>query len=621
MGRYYVAGIPFDSENSLKHYGVKNMEWGKHKFGIDADDRYIKWLKNAGANIGKFATNVAQNVAKGATTAANTVGSAVNKGANFVTGNQDRQNANAKRSEANTYNKQAANPVRSMGYAGDTKTARPSQWFDKDAGLTGRDYSQQIADQQRVYASKAAKANQEANEYERRANNAPLPTVNRTANQLGSAAGNAGKWAGQQAQNAGKAIGTAAGNAGNWANEQIKNVGNFVTGDQARKDVQDARSHGGVEQIKNAQNAYNKTLPGMIENAPNVVDQTREGIGGFFDRVVDQVREAAGNVGNAVSGISNNAAEGAKGFINNAGKWVSGAANNVKNAASKAASDATKGASGFINSAGKWVSNTAQNVGNLAGQAAQAAQNVGNAIGKYTAPPRVSVHGDLSKAPMLQRMIASGEIPDPNSKGPLLDWAGQAAQNVGQAVNQARNGVGGFFDRVGDWGREAARNVGNTVGQAANQAREGIGGFFDRIGDWGREAAGNVGNAVSGAAQNVGNAVSGAAQNVGNWAGQAAQNVGNLVSEMANPHVQLNTQQMVDSYKQYLNDHPENPQSPKHREWLKDQVRNDPELRAFYEQYMKHSAIDDKPEGVSDAFWAKFTAEGGTREEYERDWR
>ena len=38
MGKYYVAGIPFDSENCLMHYGVKNMEWGKHKFGIDADD-------------------------------------------------------------------------------------------------------------------------------------------------------------------------------------------------------------------------------------------------------------------------------------------------------------------------------------------------------------------------------------------------------------------------------------------------------------------------------------------------------------------------------------------------------------------------------------------------------
>jgi hypothetical protein len=36
---------------------------------------------------------------------------------------------------------------------------------------------------------------------------------------------------------------------------------------------------------------------------------------------------------------------------------------------------------------------------------------------------------------------------------------------------------------------------------------------------------------------------------------------------------------------------------------------------------MKHSALSDKPDGVSDAFWEKFTADGGTREEYERDWR
>ena len=30
MPKYYVAGIPFDSENALMHYGVKGMKWDKH---------------------------------------------------------------------------------------------------------------------------------------------------------------------------------------------------------------------------------------------------------------------------------------------------------------------------------------------------------------------------------------------------------------------------------------------------------------------------------------------------------------------------------------------------------------------------------------------------------------
>ena len=95
-----------------------------------------------------------------------------------------------------------------------------------------------------------------------------------------------------------------------------------------------------------------------------------------------------------------------------------------------------------------------------------------------------------------------------------------------------------------------------------------------------------------------------------------------------NAKIQDATQRMADNYRQYLNEHPENPQSPRHAEWaqqqqaqLIEQLRNDPELRAYYEQYFKHSALDEKPDGVSDAFWEKFTADGGTREDYERDWR
>ena len=95
-----------------------------------------------------------------------------------------------------------------------------------------------------------------------------------------------------------------------------------------------------------------------------------------------------------------------------------------------------------------------------------------------------------------------------------------------------------------------------------------------------------------------------------------------------NAKIQAATQRMADDYKQYLQEHPEYPSSPQHSEWLREQnqqlmeqLRSDPQLRAYYEQYMRHSALDEKPDGVSDAFWEKFTADGGTREDYERDWR
>ena len=921
MGRYYVAGIPFDSENSLKHYGVKNMEWGKHKFGLDADPRYIKWLKDAGKNIGSFATKAAQ-----------AVGSAVNKGANFVTGNQDRANAAAKRSEATFYNRKAST------MAGSTKNARPSQWFDKDSGLTGREYSQMIADEQRVNASKAAKANQQANEYERRANNAVIPSVQRAAGNvrdwagqqaqnagkaIGTATGNASNWANQQIQNAGKAIGTAAGNAGNWVNQQAQNVGKAIPG--AVKNVGDFFSNRDEYQrlnelskhynsntgkwdseenrkaFYNAQNAYNShpltAIPNMarqigsnISNGPvgdfargvgEMANQVGSNVKNFVDynitgegqrRIADMLMQNPDQVNkiyehdgsgwkqtnqytNAeaadralaeanntplgrVSNVANKAAEGAKGFLNSAGKWVSGTANNAKDAVSKAASDATKGASGFLNSAGRWVSNAAGNV-------KDAAQNAGNTIGEAANNARGGIGGFFDRVGDTVRGAADsvgdwGREAAGNIGGAISgaadnvrDWAGQQAQNVGGAVQNAGNwigdrardvgeavsgaagkvadvalwpatredvanaagnvrdwagqqaqNVGGFFDRVGDWGREAAKNVGGAISGAAGNVRDWAGQTAGNVGGWIGDRVNDVGGAISGAAgnvrdylgnkddarraaeisdahydpfnktwdspeseqafndavaaynnspqtrlrnatndvgdwarntvpglanqagqwlgqqaQNVGGAISGAAGNVRDWAGQAAQNVGNFISEIANPHYQLNTQQMMDNYRQYLNDHPENLQSPQHAEWLRDQIRNDPQLRAYYEQNIReqtipeqtipeqtipeqrisnrseeldmdrlvndvypgrykdfedyynyrisdprwqnytredltddlirmgynkrisHSALNEKPDSVSDAFWAKFTADGGTREDYERDWR
>lgn len=50
MGRFYNSGLMSaevdKKKDSLQHYGVKGMEWGKHKFGKDREaDR--KYLQNA----------------------------------------------------------------------------------------------------------------------------------------------------------------------------------------------------------------------------------------------------------------------------------------------------------------------------------------------------------------------------------------------------------------------------------------------------------------------------------------------------------------------------------------------------------------------------------------------
>lgn len=529
MGKYYVAGIPFDSENSLKHYGVKGMEWNKHKFGLDADTRYIKWLKDAGMNIGKFANNAAQNVANGITTAANqagrtignaanqatkwagqqaqnvangvnnaanTVGSAVNKGANFVTGNQNKQEyqnqsaasrtmrnpQQAQQRATNTYNQQQSKTLPGMAKTAAQNAGKAVSTAYRESGIKGnvdrigraandaitgnvnrataqsyRNLADFQEDQNAPFHAEAPRYEPEylrkkAEEYEKRADDALIPKVQRAA------------------ENVSNAVSGAANAVGNRASQVARNVGDFVdtnvTGNTAREIAPYTRNP------ERAQQSADNSMFGRIGNAANAAgDWAKDAAGKVADVALwpatrEGVANAAQNVGNTVSGAANKAAEGAKGFLNSAGQWVSGAANNVKNTASKAASDASKGASGFLNSAGQWVSNAAGNV-------KKAATDAGNAVG-------------------------------------------QAAQNVGntvgQAAEQARGGIGGFFDRVGNAVGGAAQNVGNWAGNAAKD----VGGAVQNAGNWIGDRAGDVRNAVGGAAQNVGEAVQNAGQTVAN---------------------------------------------------------------------------------------------------------
>ena len=55
---YYIGTQAF-GYNSLAHHGVKGMEWGKHKFGLDANTKYINWMDPNRGNgpIGTKPTN------------------------------------------------------------------------------------------------------------------------------------------------------------------------------------------------------------------------------------------------------------------------------------------------------------------------------------------------------------------------------------------------------------------------------------------------------------------------------------------------------------------------------------------------------------------------------------
>lgn len=643
MPKYYVAGIPFDSENALMHYGVKGMKWDQHIFGPDANTKYINWM-----DVGKMASS---------------------KGPSQFTDTGSG----------------GKNPI--------VSTRNGSQ--QKGPGLV------------RSALDKGAQLRYQAN---------------------------------QAANQAGKAIGSAAGQA-------LKAGSNFLTGNQAQKDLSNAqRSYNfNKKQLVNNARLYNQGISDIRNGMDQTADANRRWYANHdpelydaIDRDWDKGRQlqqtgrekaetsrnrandvmksflnAKSNRDNAqksldstLPSIANRASEGAKGFINSAGKWVSNAAGDVGKAASdaagwlgdragdveKAATNAWNGVTGAVGDAGQWIGDRA---GDVAGAASQAGQWIGDRAGDVAGAATNAWKGVTGAA---------------NSVG---DWVGDRASDVGRAVSGATGDAGKWIgNAAGDAGRWIS-GAANDVGKAASDAAGWVG---DRAGDVGRTAT------------NAWNGVSDAASKAGNWIGDRAQDVGNFVSEMANPHVQIDGDRLMDNYRNYLNEHPENPQSPAHEEWLKEQIRNDPQLREYYEQNIKertipeqtikeqiipeqtipeqtipeqriteygprstprdprlndaqqkqvdywdgviqkriddfdnyyngivsdprwqnytrqdvmddllrqqdywrnrayrenlqHSELDNRPDGVSDAFWKQYVADGGTREQYERDWR
>lgn len=559
MPKYYVAGIPFDSEDCLKHYGVKGMKWNQHIFGIDANDKYINWLKDAGQNIGKFANKAANTVGNAATSAARAVGGALNKSANFVTGNQARENAD--NASINYMKKQIV-----------------------------ADNSNPASRDRRNLQGAANVERQMANVLRTSANETPFYKFN-TKRNLTNAAIDTEK----NAQNLQRQADDAA-----KLNNQVK-----------REQKQDARD--AYNQMMNAERAYERTLPGMVNTG----------------------MDAAGKA-------AINAARGAQGFLNSAGKWVSTAANDAKNWAGNAVNDVGKAA----NQAGQWIGDRAQDVGNAATNAWNGVTDAANQAG---------------------------------------DWIGDRARDVGNVATDAWNGVSDAANQAGQWLGDRANEAGETIGNATKDAREWAGNAVNEVGKAAGSAVNAVGNAANDAGQWIGDraretgaALGNAAESAKDWATNAVDDITgknrarenhsnqmrDYASEVIDPSYSSRDREKIlrdmisaednaiskgvandrffdgntggairnnlDMIDYLMNQIPNTPSSSQDKlyEYIEDlRNQNQMYLEAILgSKYpdgvrIRHSDISDKPEGVGETFWQNYIAHGGTREDYERDWR
>ena len=627
-----------------------------------------KWVSNAANDAGRWIGNAANDVGKAATNAWNGVTGAANDVANFVTGNQARQNLENAMSAPHLgdlyrtkdaekifdaqdeYNRtlpgmvdQAGNWI--SGAVNDVGKAATNVWNgipgaanDIANFVTGNQSRQNLERWQNSFnpfgLNNGRIAEAQA-EYDR-----TLPGL------ISGAANDVGKWVGGVVENPAKWISGAANDVGNWAGQAVNDVSNFVTGNQARRDlnnVQNSWNPFGVNngRIAEAQAEYNRTLPGMVDQAGNWISGAANDAGKWLGGAANDVGKAATNAWNGVTGAAGDA-----------GKWISGAANDVGKAASNAGSWAGQAA----NDAGKWIGGAVNDVGNAAKNAWNGATGwLGGAakdVGKAASDAAGWVGdraGDVGRA-------VSGAADDAgkwigNAAGDAGRWISGAVNDVGKAASDAAGWVG---DRAGDVGRTAANvwngatDVANDVGNfvIGNQARQNLEreqnafnpfglnnknianaqaeynrtlpGMVDQAGNWISGAVNDVGRFVGNAAGDVGkaatnawNGVTGAANSVGDWAGNAARDVGNAAGSTmkalenaygdASKWVVDNAGTVRDAV---------TGAALGTADWAVQQYKN-----------LFHSAIDDKPDGVTDTFWKNYVASGGTREQYERDWR
>lgn len=730
MAKYYVAGIPFDSENAIQHYGVKGMKWNQHLFGLDANDKYINWFEKAKSNVGKFANKAAANVSNAARNVGNAVGTAVgtavNRGANFVTGNQARANLDSAIKESNkatvrrmnaeqTYKKDAPkreaqlasksaqlargtaeaarksfesrNPLDYAGKNKDYDTAknaekmasqfqRQSDDAKKLARQVDREYREDLRRAQNEEFAKNRAVEKAEREYNRtlpgavqNAGSKAMGFVDRlvspVASTVGKAAQDVGNWAGERAAEVGNAVGEAARNVGDWAGDRARDVGNwaggkiatavnspaikpvadFVTGNKAREDMDDAR----LENLRAANNMMvYEDETGDITNPEKEADYKTEEAKRFREQAsgrspIDYANKR--NDYNTAAELQRQADDASRlaNQVNRErreeGRFLANDLRDKELRYEQAKKDYARTFPGAAEKVSYWVNENSRNIGDWVGDRArdvgETVSNVGNWVGDRAS--------DVGSA------------------------VSDAAQNVGDAVSGAAKNAGDWIgDRASDVGSAvsgAAQNVGNAVGEATQKALDAAG-----------EAAQNVGNA----AKNVGSAVSDAARNarydVEDWAENAIDTISGKNRARANHNDQMQKyKEMVsspdissDDKEQILRDMiaAEDDAVSKGLVTKKDTIFGGPytsavlrrnligldrlekqyryatpsekeelikemqKLRDENEDIMNiklklginHSSIEEKPDGVSDAFWSNYIAHGGTREQYDNDW-
>lgn len=348
----------------------------------------------------------------------------------------------------------------------------------------------------------AAKVSNSANNGRKAADN----LFNRVGSAASSAANQAKRWGTQTANNVANTATNVYGNARNWAGQAANDVRNF--GQQAYNDAskyvdQNITGNSARERAEGLNKAayYSKSTPEVSNNLRNEAQSEQ----------AKADKTLFGRIGNAA---------------NDAKNWAGARANDVGNWATNRANDVSG-----------WTKNQAENVkdwyereitGDRYRRDADNMRNNPNVNPNYSDEQREQSARESEKRAdnsLLGRIRSAGDA--------VGDWGRQAGRDIANtatnAVNSAgdwvrdtasgiantpeyrdaANGVNSAIDWVGarandvrNWGRQAGRDIANTATNAVNDAK-----------DWGRQAGQNISNTAG----DVANAVKNAPQNVSDW--------------------------------------------------------------------------------------------------------
>lgn len=177
MARYYVGGVPFDSNDALRHYGIKGQSWGKRRF--QNTDGSLTAAGKQRYGIGDF-----MNSARGA------INTAYGRAKEAYTGSNYKREADSARvraanlrSQASGANRTASEIVRTYGNSPD---GRGSANWARLNNVQQEAISEQFSNALRVgsenrYAAK--KADKYGDEQQRLYENAPRQKVQKAVDQ------------------------------------------------------------------------------------------------------------------------------------------------------------------------------------------------------------------------------------------------------------------------------------------------------------------------------------------------------------------------------------------------------------------------------------------------------